>query len=180
MTKQEQRRLALSARRALSRGERERFSAAICERLLRLPEIREARMILSYRALPEEVDLSRLEKALSARIAYPLCLGGGVMEARIPEGPLRPGPYGILEPDPAASRLVLPEELAVVLVPCVAFDAARRRLGHGAGYYDRYLPGCSDARKIAVAFEAQRLPRVVADERDVPMDLVVTEERLYE
>ena len=179
MTKSEQRRMALAARRALSEEQRSEYSAALCERLLRLPELKNAAVILSYRALPDEADLSVLEQHLSARIAYPLCLGDGVMEARFPTGAFRPGPYGILEPDPAASLLVPPEEIELVLVPCVAFDAKLHRLGHGAGYYDRFLPRCTGARVVAVAFEAQRLSCVVTDDRDVPMDLIVTERTEY-
>ncbi len=179
MTKGEQRRLAFAARRALTVEQRRDYSAALCERLLGLPEVRNAQTVFSYRALPDEADLSALEKQLDARIAYPLCLERGHMEARVPTGPLRPGPYGILEPDPDASLLVRPEELDLVLVPCVAFDTALRRLGHGAGYYDRYLPWCIGAHIIAVAFEVQRLERVVSDERDVPMNLIVTEKKEY-
>ena len=179
MTKTEQRRLALAARRALGDEQRGAYSAALCERLLNVPEVRAAKTVLSYRALPDEADPAALERKLDARIAYPLCLSEGGMEARVPTGALRPGPYGILEPDPEASLLVPPEEIELVLAPCVAFDAQRRRLGHGAGYYDRYLPRCNHACVIAVAFEVQRLERVVTDERDVRMDLIVTEKTEY-
>lgn len=179
MTKQEQRRAALSARRALSAEQRRLYSAAICERLLRIPALREAKTILSYRALADEADLAALETRLDARFAFPLCLDGAKLEARVPTGPLRPGPFGIPEPDPAVSILVEPEEIDVVLVPCVAFDAQGRRLGHGAGYYDRYLPRCVNARGIAAAFEAQRLECVITDAYDRDMDAVVTEKGIF-
>ena len=61
MTKAEQRKETLAARRALSAEERRRASAVICARLLALPELREAKIVLSYRALPDEVDLRALE-----------------------------------------------------------------------------------------------------------------------
>ena len=65
-----------------------------------------------------------------------------------------------------------------MLAPCVAFDGDCRRLGHGAGYYDRYLPRVS-APVIAAAFECQRLARVETDARDRSMDAVVTEKTVY-
>ena len=71
-----------------------------------------------------------------------------------------------------------PEEIDLVLLPCVAFDRCGHRLGHGAGYYDRYLPQ-THAAAVAVAFEAQKLPRVSADRFDRSMDAIVTEERVY-
>ena len=178
MTKAEQREKALAARRALSAEERRRNSGAICERLLALPQLRAARTILSYRALPEEADPSALERELGARFVYPLCRGAGELEARLPTGPLRPGPVGILEPDPACSLPVPPEEIDAVLVPCVAFDNAGGRLGHGAGYYDRYLARCPAAFCVCVAFEAQRLERVVAEAHDRRMDWIVTEKEI--
>lgn len=178
MSKREQRQAALEARRSLSAEEREARSAAICERLLRLPEVREAKTVLSYQALPDEVDLRALEAALDCRIAYPRCLGEGLMEARVPTGPLKPGPYGIREPDPEASEGLEPEAVDLVLAPCVAFDAAGHRLGHGAGYYDRYLPR-TGARVICVAFEIQRLDRVETETTDRDMDGIVTEKAVY-
>ena len=178
MTKSEQRKQVLAARRALNAEERAKASEAICRRLLALPELREAKTVLSYRALPDEVDLRALEAELDARLVYPRCLGGGVIEAREAEGPWSRGPYGIEEPDPAASRLVQPQEIDVVLVPCVGFDVGLRRLGYGAGYYDRYLPRCRKALCIGVAFEVQRLELVVTGEHDRSLDRIVTEREI--
>ena len=72
-------------------------------------------------------------------------------------GAWKTGAFGILEPDPARSELVPPEEIDLVLCPCAGFDGDGNRVGMGAGYYDRYLPRCSNAAIYAVAFEAQRL-----------------------
>ena len=178
--KAEQRRLAAAARRALSEEQRREASARICRRLLELPLLREAKTVLSYRALPEEADLSELHEELrkrGVRLCFPVSLAGGVMEAWEPVS-WRQGRYGIWEPDRADSRKLEPGEIDLVLAPCVGFDAKRDRLGHGAGYYDRFLPQCR-APAVAVAFEAQKLPRVAADRFDRVMDAVVTEKSVY-
>lgn len=184
MDKAEQRALALLRRRKLTPEQRREYSRRICLDLFTLPQVRTAGLVLSYLAAGSEADLSALHSALRAeglRLAFPVSKENGIMEAWEPEeaGALRRGAFGIWEPDPARSRRVMPGELGLVLVPCVAFDSACTRLGHGAGYYDRFLPLCAGAPKIAVAFEAQRLESVSAGEYDVPMDLVVTEERRY-
>ncbi len=179
MTKAEQRKQTLAARRALRAEERDAYNAAICARLRELPALRKARTILSYRALPDEADLSAMEAELGARFVYPRCLGAGKMEARFPTGPLRAGPFGIEEPDPACSVLIAPEEIDAVLVPCLGFDAAGRRLGHGAGYYDRYLLRCPQAIRVCAAFEVQRLERVVTEPHDLRMNYIVTEKACY-
>ena len=179
--KSAQRQRAREARRALSEEERQAASAAICKRLLELSQVQTAKTVLSYRALPEEVDLSALHDRLrqrGVRLCFPVSLQGGVMEVFEPGG-WKQGRYGIQEPDRDCSTKVQPEELDLVLAPCVGFDRKLDRLGHGAGYYDRYLPACR-AAVIAVAFEAQRLPRVAADSHDRAMDAIVTEKAVYQ
>jgi len=181
MTKQEQRALAMAARRAMKTEERRAASAAICEGLLALPQVQAAKTVLSYMALPDEADLSALHEALRARgvrLCFPVSLPHGLMEAYEPRGWVS-GPYGIREPDRATSRPVDPEDIDLVLAPCVAFDEKRKRLGHGAGYYDRFLPKCGKATVIAAAFESQKLTAVVTDAHDRPMDAVATEKAVY-
>ncbi len=183
MGKAEERLLALAARRALTPAERRAASEAICRQLLALPELQRAGLILSYCATPDEADLAALHQALrerGVRLAFPLTGPDGTMEARLAEPEqLRPGRFGILEPSSVRCPLVRPAALDLVLIPCVAFDGAFHRLGHGAGYYDRYLPLCHQAFRAAAAFEAQRLPRVSTGAHDLPMDAVVTEAGVF-
>ena len=70
------------------------------------------------------------------------------------------------------------DQLDLVLVPCAAFDASCRRVGMGAGYYDRYLARCG-AFSLALAYEAQRVPQAAAQEHDVLLGAVASENRLY-
>ncbi len=184
MGKAEERALALAARRGLSPAARQAASEAICRRLLTMPELGEAGLILSYLAAWDEADLAPLHRALRAQgklLAFPVSGPAGRMEAWIPTGPeqLRRGAFGLREPDPALARPARPEELDLVLVPCVAFDAGLRRLGHGAGYYDRYLPRCREIPLLVPAFEVQRLPRVTAEAHDRTVDAVITERGIY-
>ena len=66
-----------------------------------------------------------------------------------------------------------------VLVPCVGFDGALRRLGHGMGFYDRYLARCRRAAAILTAFEAQRLERVPTEPHDRAFSVLVTERGVF-
>lgn len=182
--KSDERKHALAARRSLSDEQRGRYNAAICQRLLALTELKDANSVFSYLASWDEVDITCVNSALEGRgisVSYPVCLTKGHMEAYVPEcaDAVVIGAYGIKAPVPERSRIVDPAEIDVVLVPCVAFDGERNRLGHGAGYYDRYLPRCSRAKFICVAFEAQRLERVTTDEYDRKMDMIITERAGY-
>ena len=180
--KNQQRSQCLTARRNLSDAERTAYSHAICQTLTTLDEAIRAETIFSYMATWDEVDLSEIHKWAASRgkqICFPITYPHGHMEAAVPDTPdaFVKGKFDILSPDPEKSRIIPPEEIDVVLVPCVGFDDAGNRLGHGGGYYDRYLPRCPHATKILVAFEAQRLDAVCAGEHDVAMDFMVTELR---
>ncbi|MBQ1576312.1 MAG: 5-formyltetrahydrofolate cyclo-ligase, partial [Oscillospiraceae bacterium] len=77
------------------------------------------------------------------------------------------------------SRRLEPEALDAVLVPCVGFDGALRRLGHGMGFYDRYLARCPRAAAILTAFEAQRLACVPTEPHDRAFSVLVTERGVF-
>ena len=184
MGKAEERALALAARRALTAVERREKSETICRTLLRLPVLETADVILSYMAAWDEVDLSSLHEVLWARgktLAFPVSGRSGHMAAWAPSEPgaVTEGRFGIREPDTARAKPVAPEEIGLALIPCLAFDGALTRLGHGAGYYDRYLPRCTGAVLVAAAFEAQRLTHVTAEAHDRAMDIAVTESGIY-
>jgi 5-formyltetrahydrofolate cyclo-ligase len=83
---------------------------------------------------------------------------------------------GFLDPGPDAPEA---ERLDVILVPGLAFDPRGHRLGYGAGYYDRTLPRFRPpALAIGVAFDFQLAPDLPSTETDVPVDLIVTDQRV--
>jgi 5-formyltetrahydrofolate cyclo-ligase len=85
--------------------------------------------------------------------------------------PLLPGPLGTSQPAPEAPT-VTPDFL---LVPLLAFDAAGRRLGYGAGYYDRTLAGLPSAIPLGVAFACQQVAEVPAGPDDFILPRIATE-----
>ena len=179
-----QRAIALDARRKLSNTQREMFSRKVSEHLMDLPFIKNTHVVLAYSATYDEVSLSAFAesaKELNLELAYPVSYKGGIMKAYVPDSDeaWENGKFGIRSPKENRSKLINPEDIDLVIVPCVAFDEGLRRLGHGAGYYDRYLPMCTKAKFVCVAFEAQKLDNIVVNQYDTPMDCVVTEEKIY-
>lgn len=96
--------------------------------------------------------------------------------------PLQANQYGIAEPAYPA-QVIEPEKLDIVLMPLVAFDRQRGRLGMGGGYYDRTFQFLSTQSKrhpqlIGLAFAIQEAEKLPIDAWDVPLDGVLTENEL--
>ena len=171
----------LEKRNLLSASEIEEKSAQTVEHMTSLPAFAQAKTILLYCHIRSELALDTLlshPASSGKRFAFPLCVSKTKLKAYIP-GAWKTGAFGIPEPDPACSEEIFPEELDLVICPGVAFDTDCRRLGMGAGYYDRFLPKCKNAAIVMAAFEAQRAACIPFDVWDVPMDMVVTEENIY-
>lgn len=178
-----QRKAGIAARRALSAEARAEANAALCARLAALPCFLQAQTILAYAAFGGEADLAALlaeTQRLGKRVAFPICGEGFSLTAAVPapDG-WEVGAYGIRTPILAKSQILAPDELDLVLVPCTAFDAACRRVGMGKGYYDRYLPRCTRAVRLGVAFEVQRVAFAAVDEHDQRLDGYVTDGGIY-
>ncbi len=89
--------------------------------------------------------------------------------------------FNIEEPAFREDRLIMPEELDLVLMPLFAFDQSGNRLGTGGGYYDRAFsflnksPRPQKPRLIGLAYSFQEISDIPAESWDVPMDGIVTE-----
>jgi 5-formyltetrahydrofolate cyclo-ligase len=100
--------------------------------------------------------------------------------------PLTRNRFGIPEPALRHRRIALPWALDLILLPLVGFDAQCRRLGMGGGFYDRTLAYLRQRhhwrrpRLVGLAHECQRVERLDSQPWDVPLDMVVTEERIYD
>lgn len=183
MDKAALRKQLLATRRALAPAELKRSSLAVHQRLAALPAWREAADVLAYVAFGGEVATLPLIEALWAR-------GARVLAPRCrPEEPgrldlacltcfeqLRPGQYGILEPDPAQCPLsACSPDLA--LIPAVGYDRRGGRLGFGQGYYDRLLalPEFSKTLLVGLAHGFQLVEALPLEPWDRPVHVIVTD-----
>lgn len=89
---------------------------------------------------------------------------------------LQKGTFGI--PEPAVIKPAAESEIDLILVPGLAFDREGGRMGFGKGYYDRLLEKTA-AVKIGLCYEFQLSPKIPTEAHDVPMDIIVTEEKIY-
>ena len=175
-----------TARLALSGAEYATHSAAICERLAALHEIRDAETVHVYWPLVarREVDTRPLIRALHAEgkaIALPVVAsfdGQPALRHLRFEGEERMqlNRWGI--PEPVGTDDITPKELDAVVVP--AFGAGRNghRIGHGRGFYDAFLAAVR-APKIGAVYANTFVLAVPAEPHDVALDRVVTEDEVW-
>ena len=120
-------------------------------------------------------------KADGKRVCWPCCLSKTEMAAFTPQDDAgwMTGAFGIREPDPERSVRIEPDEIDLVVCPCAGFDRFGNRIGMGAGYYDRYLPQCTNAECMLAAFEAQRAAHIYTESTDITMHLIATEAGVF-
>ena len=172
------RRATRAAAERLTAEERERAGAAMAKRISTLAVYARARRILAFYGMAGEPDTRPILEMIlrdGKTLLLPACPDTKRMEARRadPER-LVPGRMNIPEPPTDAGT----EEPDLVLLPCVAASRDGRRLGHGAGYYDRYLAG-RRADRVILCMERFLTEALPAGELDIRGDLVVSEERTY-
>jgi len=101
-----------------------------------------------------------------------------VSELKDLENDLEVGNFGVMEPKKETTRPAEPSVLDLVIVPGVAFDKKGYRVGHGAGYYDRFLPKLSKKTvTVSIAFDMQMIDEVPADCHDIPVKYIITEKQ---
>ena len=149
-------------------------------KLMREPGYSGVKTIFSYRGTWEEVNVdafNKWAKEQGYRVAYPISLPHGVMKAAVPgsEGAWHRAAFGIIEPVMEEAEILAPEDIDLIIVPCVAFDAHGNRCGHGAGYYDRFMECMEPEALVMVAFEAQKIEELAMEKTDIPIRTIVTE-----
>lgn len=137
-----------------------------------------AQCVAGYCAVGSEADPLRLLEeaaALGKLIALPFVERRSVPMRFLgwtPGTPLKPGPFGLAQPDRATAPEVAPD---LFLAPLLGFDRRLHRLGQGAAYYDRAFARYPDAVRVGVAWSVQEVEIVPDDPWDVPLHAVLTE-----
>ncbi|HUF10267.1 MAG TPA: 5-formyltetrahydrofolate cyclo-ligase [Rhodothermales bacterium] len=88
---------------------------------------------------------------------------------------LRKNAWGTYEP--AAGEPVPPGRIELVVAPALGADRSGFRLGHGGGFYDRFLKE-TDCPALSLVYSECLFDSVPHDPHDVKVDLIVTEDEL--
>ena len=169
----------------LSPSARSGGSLALCARLREQRLWQQAKAVLLFAPLPDEPDIwPLLSEALAANktVALPCFVPNRntYVARRVVDlaRDLVIGKFGIREVAELSPEMEL-NQLDLVLVPGVAFDARGGRLGRGRGFYDRLLAAVRGT-KCGVAFDEQVVNAVPVGPLDVPLNCILTPTRWIE
>lgn len=173
ISKIEARMLGKTMRKSIDATAKIEKEKSIAKAVLSLPEVLLSSNVCIYLPIGSEVDtteiiygLEKLGKKLYAPVTngddmYPTFYGKEV-ETTV-------GNFGITEPigEPFDKN-----QLDLIIVPLVAFNSKRDRVGYGKGYYDRFIP--ENAITVGIAFAEQEFD-FLADKFDKKLDIIVTD-----
>jgi len=82
--------------------------------------------------------------------------------------------YGI--PEPVKTKETIP---SIVLLPLLAYDKNKNRIGYGKGFYDKFLNKFLKTRKkiltIGVAFSFQKHHKLPNNKKDFKLNYIINE-----
>ena len=146
-------------------------------------EIPVGSIISAYWPIGSEIDVRPLIKDLYEQ-GYDICLP--VIDAKHsplkfrqwePEAVMvKSANFKIYEPCKNHHDEIIPN---ILIVPMLAFDKDRHRLGYGGGFYDRTLNVLKPALTIGVAYAAQEIDKIPAGEFDISLNKIVTENKIF-
>lgn len=184
-TKEQIRKNILSIRSQIQKNELIEKSNIIQNRLFALKKFIEADNILFYADYNHEVMTHQMmisTLSCNKSVYCPKVCGNQILFYKISQLEELKGFYkGIQEPLECQElnfAMNHQKDKSLVIMPGVAFDQKRNRLGYGKGYYDKFLSNNAALDTVALALECQIVEHIPATEFDIRPDCIITEDRL--
>jgi 5-formyltetrahydrofolate cyclo-ligase len=168
----------------ISAKQRSEKSKKACLNLISTPEFLRASTVMMFLSLPQEVDTSDaiLQAWQQGKIVVVPKISWQqrhmiAVQINSLDTDFSTSATGLR--NPVAGVPVPFEDIDLVVTPALAFDKTGNRLGRGGSYYDRFFTNPQlRAVKCGFAFAEQVVEFVPTDDRDVPVDMFVTDEKI--
>ena len=176
-------------RKALSSAEQQLAAQQAAQQAVSFPPITQANKVALFLSVDGELNTRPLIELLWQSgqqvylpVLHPFSAGNLLFIRYQPETPLRPNRLRIPEPGLDIRQMATLDELDVILVPLVAFDAHGQRLGMGGGYYDRTLQRWQQHGCLPVGFahHCQQVGELPVADWDIPLPALITPDRVWQ
>ncbi|HOK10245.1 MAG TPA: 5-formyltetrahydrofolate cyclo-ligase [Candidatus Hydrogenedens sp.] len=187
LNKEELRRRILFARKCLPTNIVTFKSEIIIRSLISLPLFRSCRKVFTYLSDNKgEVETWGLVQECfrcGKEVWVPRIVGKDLVWHLIEENKLQElnvNTWGI--PEPLSQWMPIEEQAsdALCIVPGIAFDRRGYRIGHGKGFFDRFLKNNKRCINIGLCYQFQIVPLCPHWNWDARMDWVITEEHIFQ
>ncbi len=157
-----------------SMEEKLKLSKMVCDRIEQIEEFQNSNTILMYYSLPDEVQTVEFINKWCGkkRIVLPVVDGVNLILKEYLPDMIEVGYQSILEP--TNTKIVNPSEIEFAIIPGVAFDRNKNRLGRGKGFYDRIIPHLK-CKMLGLAYGFQMVEQIPLESFDKGLDMLVCE-----
>ncbi|MEG1963530.1 MAG: 5-formyltetrahydrofolate cyclo-ligase [Clostridia bacterium] len=178
MKKEEARAQASLNCKLLTAQQRQIKSEIICQKVANCEEFKNAQSVFLYNSFANEVQTKMLyELCLQQnKILYlPRVFGDNMQAVRILKQTIfTKNAWGIEEPICVSREIFCDCDLAII--PMVACDKNKNRVGRGKGYYDKFLAN-KTCFKLGIAFAEQVFDEIETSQHDIKMDKIITDKQ---
>ena len=146
--------------------------------IIKKSNLRKVDTIGAYYPINYEIDCLNILKKIE-KIGYTVCLPVTKKKFQMDffkwsfKDPLKIGNMGV--PEPYRNKKMHPD---LIIVPLLAFDKFKYRLGYGGGYYDRYIKKINTIKKtitVGLSFSFQEVKNLPKNRYDKKLDFILTE-----
>ncbi len=171
-------------REALTDQYRQEAENKIYEKIFSLPEFQEAETIMIYYSTEDEFNtMPIIERAWKdgKQVGSPRVFPKRVIEAMelTPATEFEESKFGIKEPV-KETPIIAPEDIDLIIMPCVSSNRDGERVGYGGGYYDRFLERAENALLVLPYYSKLETQDIPMEEHDKKIDIVIFEDGIYD
>ncbi len=156
-------------------------SQKIIQNLDKIETLKSSELIGVYSSKDHEIETKNLINKLfkeNKKIFLPKIQDNQLLFKEIKSlNDLELGKFKILEPK-LTCKTINPNNLDLLIIPCIAIDTNGNRLGRGGGFYDKLLQNHPEIKTLCLAHEAQLIEKIPTEKHDKKVDLVITEKRI--
>ncbi|MCD8508756.1 MAG: 5-formyltetrahydrofolate cyclo-ligase [Bacillus sp. (in: Bacteria)] len=180
VSKEKWRKIIVGRLKTLDGNEKLEMTKRIHNRLYEQPEWKNAKVIGTTISTQNEIDTSAIiEKAWAEgkQIVVPKCIPKKkqlIFYQISSYDELEVSYFNLREPIPHLVKEILPSEIDLLLVPGVVFEPIGYRIGHGGGYYDRFLHD-RNVMTVSLCFNMQVVEGIPKEAHDIPVKKIITE-----
>lgn len=165
----------LMKRATLIPSAKKNYDQWVCNSLLKKIEDLHCKTVHCYLPMGTEINITPLIAILLEKkitVVAPKTLPNRTLKNLVLTSidAVEKGIFGTTYP---AGEEVFDGKLDLIIVPGLAFDAHKYRLGYGGGYYDNFMSNHPFAYKIGAFYPFQEVEKVPSEDHDLPIDEIL-------